>query len=424
MIAFRIKAPDSIFAHRLDSLKNLFRSSTRLETAALNFRIVAGFSVLAVLACALPAWADQPGISTFDPSGSIATSPAGINPGGVIAGTYNDASGAQHGFVRANNGTVTPFEYPMPAVVSFFASFTFINPAGVITGTYNGADGNAHSFVRSAHGTMTSLDLIDATTGTFVGTNIVGINPGGVITGYYAGHGFVRAPDGTVTTFDPAGSTNTSPVGINPTGVIAGTYTDANQVTHGFVRAPNGAISMFDPMGSMVTSADFINPAGVIAGIYFDADFSTHGFVRAADGAISTFELPAVAGVTLVGGNLAGISPDGTVTGYGLYFTPQFFIVSHGFVRAPDGTVTAFDPPGSTITTPVGINPEGMITGTYFDSSGQHGFLRARNGTITTVDAPNSTGTGVAGINPEGVITGSYTDSGFMAHGFVFRGHN
>lgn len=393
-----------------------------MKTMGLFFRIIGGFLAFAALACALPAWAGQPTIVSFDPAGSIQTSPAAINPQGAIAGTFNDAAGAQHGFVRATNGMVTAFEYPMPAIVSFFASFTFINPAGVITGTYNGSDGNSHSFVRSAGGAMTPLDLVDGTTGTFQGTNIVGINPGGVITGYYAGHGFVRTPDGTVTTFDPTGSTNTSPVGINPTDVIAGSYTDANQVTHGFVRAASGAISTFDPTGAMFTSVSFINPAGVIAGSYFDASFNTHGFVRAAGGAISTFELPAEAGLILVGANLGGISPDGTVTGYALYFTPQFFIVAHGFVRAPNGTVTAFDPPGSTITSPSGIDPQGVITGTYVDSSGQHGFLRARNGTITTVDVPGATGTGVAGINPQGAITGLYGDSSGMQHGFVLKG--
>ena len=398
------------------------RWGDNMKTMSLCFRIIGSFLALTLLACALPAQAEQPGIVEFDPSGSISTSPTGINPQGVIAGTFNDAAGAQHGFVRGTDGIVTTFDYPMPAVVTFFASFTFINTRGVVTGTYNGADGNSHSFVRSAHGIVTSLDLVDETTGTFQGTNVAGINPAGMITGSYSGHGFVRVPGGTVTTFDPTGSTGTNPVGINPTGVIAGSYTDTNQASHGFVRAANGAISTFDPTGSMFTSVNFINPAGMIAGIYFDANFNTHGYVRAAGGTISTFELPAEAGVTLIGGNLAGISPDGTVTGYGLYFTPQFFLASHGFVRAPNGTVTAFDPPNSSETTPTGINPEGVITGIFIDSNGEHGFLRARSGTITTVDAPGATGTGVAAISPQGAITGTYSDSSGMQHGFVLKG--
>src|SRR5260370_36173996 len=39
-----------------------------------------------------------------------------------------------------------------------------------------------------------------------------------------------------------------------------------------------------------------------------------------------------------------GINPAGAITGW--YFEANF--VGHGFLRAPDGTITTFDPPGST----------------------------------------------------------------------------
>jgi hypothetical protein len=48
----------------------------------------------------------------------------------------------------------------------------------------------------------------------------------------------------------------------------------------------------------------------------------------------------------------------------------------HGFLRAPDGTFTIVDPPGSAGTFPGGINPAGAIAGQYGDASGVlHGFL-------------------------------------------------
>ncbi len=56
-----------------------------------------------------------------------------------------------------------------------------------------------------------------------------------------------------------------------------------------------------------------------------------------------------------------------------------------GFVRASDGTITTFDPLGSTNTIPGGINDWGVITGTYNDGSQQRGFVRASDGTITTL---------------------------------------
>ena len=56
-------------------------------------------------------------------------------------------------------------------------------------------------------------------------------------------HGFVRARDGTVTTFDAPGAgaafgEGTVPLGIDPAGVIMGYYTDAKRVNHGFLLQP------------------------------------------------------------------------------------------------------------------------------------------------------------------------------------------
>jgi hypothetical protein len=83
--------------------------------------------------------------------------------------------------------------------------------------------------------------------------------------------------------------------------------------------------------------------------------------------------------------------------------------MDHGFLRARDGTITAFDVAGSTDTLPFAINPAGAITGYYENSNfAVHGFVRAPDGTITTFDLPGSTSTFTASINPAGVITGSH----------------
>jgi hypothetical protein len=55
--------------------------------------------------------------------------------------------------------------------------------------------------------------------------------------------------------------------------------------------------------------------------------------------------------------------------------------VYHGFVRARDGKITAYDVPGAGTgtgegTEPSGINNPGAITGDYIDANGVfHGFL-------------------------------------------------
>ena len=55
----------------------------------------------------------------------------------------------------------------------------------------------------------------------------------------------------------------------------------------------------------------------------------------------------------------------------------------HGFIRRADGTVTPFDPPGSTTTFATSINGIGAIAGYYEDNNDDshgipHGILRSR----------------------------------------------
>ena len=82
----------------------------------------------------------------------------------------------------------------------------------------------------------------------------------------------------------------------------------------------------------------------------------THGFVRAANGTLTTFDIPGAQYLQVY-----AINPAGTLTGY--YTTPTF----HAFPRlpaAPDGALTT------------AINPAGTVTGIFFDAAGVlHGFL-------------------------------------------------
>jgi len=76
--------------------------------------------------------------------------------------------------------------------------------------------------------------------------------------------------------------------------------------------------------------------------------------------------------------------------------------ISHGFVRATNGTIGTFDPPnvatthtctsyGSFGTIPTSIDTAGDIVGTYTDTNGaRHSFLLPANGSITTFDPPGT----------------------------------
>jgi hypothetical protein len=283
------------------------------------------------------------------------------------------------------------------------------------------------------------------------GTFAEDINPAGAITGYYfdagfAAHGFLRAPNGTITTFDPTGSQDTFAFSINPVGVIAGYYLDGNDVFHGFVRATNGTFTTFEAPGADTTMGSFngtfaanINPAGAIAGDYVDASEVFHGYARAPHGTITPFDAPGAGtgagqGTFLVAGT--GINPAGAIAGQ--YIDAGG--VAHGYVRAPDGTITPFDVTGAGTgpaqgTSNSGINTAGTNVGAYADSNDvQHGYARAPDGTITKFNVPAAgTGPGTPlceetgtcpgtvpeGINNQGAITGLYVDASGVNHGFL-----
>ena len=116
----------------------------------------------------------------------------------------------------------------------------------------------------------------------------------------------------------------------------------------------------------------------------------------AGSGRFITFDPP---GSTLTGPS--AIAPDGTIIGHycdTAACASQFGLVgAHGFLRSPTGSFTTFDPPGSTLTWPTSIAPTGEIAGAYcvvvapfcvFGGASNHGFARASNGTFTTFDAP------------------------------------
>jgi len=293
----------------------------------------------------------------------------------------------------------------------------------------------SHGFLRFADGAITTFDV---PFGNVYGTSPASISLTGAVTGSYAdangvGHGFLRAAGGVTVTFDAQGATNgTYPAAISPTGEVVGYFIDANNVFHGFFRRPNGNLSTFDAPGASGTTLPLgIAALGTIAGV--DGPFpSLGGFLRNINGAFTSFNPPGPIGAGDFYGDMTFlVNPEGVIAGSyfqtiaGNPFGGNYQI----FIRALDGTITTFatgnNTPCCSWSCPTGINLENVIVGLNNDGYNvNHGFLRAPNGSITTFDAPGAgvgfnQGTIPLGITSLGEIMGRFRDSGGVSHGFT-----
>jgi len=154
--------------------------------------------------CRLIITFDAPGAGTILNQGQ-GTFPGQITDSGLIVGSYVDANGASHGFVRALDGRITTFDAP-----------------GAGTGAGQGTVPN--------------------------GISDAGIVVGGVFDGSGVFHGFFGSPGRHFMTFDAPGAgtaphQGTNATAINSTGIISGDYVDTNGVPHGYVRSPDGTIT-------------------------------------------------------------------------------------------------------------------------------------------------------------------------------------
>jgi Chitobiase/beta-hexosaminidase C-terminal domain len=342
-----------------------------------------------------------------------------INPTGDIAGIYlnspnSNVTNLAHGFLRiASSGATTEFDAPDAGTGQNQGTFAIsIDAADDVAGQYSDSNTALHGFVRNGtSGVVTEFDVPGAPTNIkHRGTIPMSIAAGNV-TGFYSDagavrHGFVCTDvlSGTqnCTTFDPQGAGTSATQGtialsINSEGDVAGFYIDANKTDHGFIRtAATGAITApidapgagtgsggnISFQGTVVTSID---AAGDVAGVYADSSGVYHGFLRAAG--TGNFTSPIDAPLAGAGGLFPGTSP-------------------------------------------ASLNNAGVMAGIYQGSSGlTHGFVRAANGTITApLDEPNATtggvgelpgGTANVSINDSGTVTGGYFDKNGVIHGFV-----
>ncbi|MBA3914199.1 MAG: hypothetical protein H0X25_10210 [Acidobacteriales bacterium] len=251
----------------------------------------------------------------------------------------------------AQSGTYTQVDYPQAAYTFAYA----INDKGEIVGAYVDDLGFLHGYLLSG-GVFTPINFRTD----YSDTVAAGINNVGQIVGWSLnGHGFLYDSVGKVFhALDYPGAVGTYPVSINNTGGKTGTFSFTGGVNElmGF-QCLGSTCNQITPTGMPATVAGITDAAAVFGTL--SAPF------RFAHGRYQRFMIPGEPEARLSGVNFAGTALVGWMTPYGL----------RGFIYRA-GVLRILNFPGSPNTQASGVNEDGVVVGTFFDSDGiSHGFV-------------------------------------------------
>jgi uncharacterized membrane protein len=196
---------------------------------------------------------DHPDAASGRGAGTLAF---GLNDRGEIVGFYSDAQGAVHAFLlnkrfgSLREGVFTTIDHPDAASAPGLGTAAFgINDRGRIVGTYIDAGGRAHGFLRDKdHGALrekgafTAIDHPDGALATVAS----GINNRGQIVGQYIDtdlrcHGLLLTNDTFTTIDDPGALSYTGAVDVNDRGQIVGFSDSRTGLTACFAEASTSA---------------------------------------------------------------------------------------------------------------------------------------------------------------------------------------
>ena len=332
---------------------------------------------------------------------------------GALTGNFIDVEGIRRGFT--GDETVE-----FPGALETYTDF--VNSRGGMVGSYVNAEGVYHPYVRTPAGRFVSLDLPQAASLEYLFVH--GVNDAQTVVARTKGVGevpltYVGAFQDGLKLFTVPGSISTEGYNINQDGSIVGHYDTPDGRRHGFIARPVGDTGEPIVPEPDVTPADFtytyesIDVEGVdYLALTASSDFEDYaGYTRSPDGekevaftlidgVFTTYDFPGSQKTHFYAlgnnGQAAGHYQDGE----GLY---------HGVVLTTAGELQQYDFPGSVQTEIYGISDAtGALTGNFIDAN--DGKRRGFTGE-TIVEVPGATETYTDFINAGGTIVGSYIDA-------------
>ena len=355
-------------------------------------------------------------LQQYDFPGAVQTEIYGYSDStGAMTGNFTDASGVRRGF----SGDEI-IEYP--GATETYA--TFVNDVGNVVGSYVDAEGIYHVYVRGPGGSFATLDIP-------VGSDpeyffLQGINNALIAVGRARAVGdvprtYAGNPIGLQELKFP-GSVSTEGWNVNQDGSIVGHYDSADGRRHGFIARPKAGTPQARP-GVVPPALNYTFESIDVPGVDFlavtaSSDFEDYaGNMRSADsekdvgftlidGVFTLYDFPDSQGTYFY-----ALGNDGTAAGHyrdsdGLY---------HGVILE-NGELHQYDFPGAVETFIYGYSDAtGVLTGSFIDADGvRHGF----SGDLI-IEYPGASATYADFVNWSGNIVGSYVDAEGMYHAYT-----
>ena len=333
---------------------------------------------------------------------------------GALTGNWIDASGVHRGFSGAEI-----IEFPGASETHAH----FVNASGGMVGSYVDAEGIYHPYVRTPDGRFVSIDLPRAASLEFYFVH--GINDARVVVSRAKPIGgvpltYVGTFQEGLAEFKVPGSVSTEGWNINQDGSFVGHYESPDGRVHGFIARP-AAPDDDEPVATPTTfnyTFESIDVPGVdFLALTASSDFEDYaGYTRSPDGKTVAFTL--IDGVYTTYDfpgsqetRFYALGNNGNAAGY--------YVDSDGLHRGvvlENGELRQYDFPDSVQTEIYGISDAtGALTGNYIDASGvRRGFSGE-----TIVEAPGAPETYADFVNASGRMVGSYIDADGIYHPYA-----
>ena len=352
----------------------------------------------------------------YDFPGAVQTEIYGISDAtGKLTGNFIDASGVRRGF---SGDEIIEVD----GALETFADF--VNSSGGMVGSYVDADGIYHPYIRTPTGRFVSLDLPRAALLEYFFVH--GINDANIVVARAKSKGGV--PQTYVGTFQAGlkpfkvpGSVSTEGFNINQDGSIVGHYDTEDGRRHGFIARPGVAVpdEPIVPLEDVSYTYETIDVPGVAflaltastdfegyAGNTMSADGEKIVGFTLIDGVFTTYSFPGSQNTFFYALGNNGVAAGHYEDSEGLY---------HGVILE-NGELRQYDFPGAVQTEIYGISDAtGALTGSFIDASGvRRGFSGD-----TIVEAAGASATYADFVNTSGRMVGSFIDADGIYHPYM-----